>query len=84
MDSRRFLPNFNSTISRQTKRFRYRKYFYADDHDGGISSDTSRVNFVWLSFDTLKVSFDKRLRVFKMKPKIKDATIVYDSLSMTK
>ena len=58
--------------------------FIADDHDGGISSDTSRVNLEWLSFDTLKVSFDKRLRVFKMKTKIKDATIVYDSLSLTK
>ncbi|MBX9782615.1 MAG: hypothetical protein K2X48_04890 [Chitinophagaceae bacterium] len=58
--------------------------FIADDHDSAISSDTSRVNFVWISFDTLKVSFDKRLRVFKMETKMKDATIVYDSLNLTK
>ena len=58
--------------------------FIADDSGGGIPSDTSRVNFEWLSFDTVKVSFDKRLRVFKMNTKSKGATIVYDSLSLTK
>jgi len=58
--------------------------FIADDHDGSISSDTSRINFEWLSFDTLKVSFDKRLRVFKMITETKDAKIIYDSLSLTK
>jgi len=58
--------------------------FIADDPGGGIPSDTSRVNFEWLSFDTVKVSFDKRLRVFKMATKSKGATIVYDSLSLTK
>jgi hypothetical protein len=58
--------------------------FIADDHGGGINSDTSWVNFEWLSFDTLKVSFNKRLRVFKMNTKLKDATIIYDSLSLTK
>ncbi len=58
--------------------------FIADDHDGGISSDTSRINFEWLSFDTLKVSFDKRLRVFKMNTETKDVKIIYDSLRLTK
>jgi hypothetical protein len=58
--------------------------FIADDHDGSITSDTSRINFEWLSFDTLKVSFDKRLRVFKMVTETKDAKIIYDSLSLTK
>ena len=58
--------------------------FIADDHDGGISSDTSRINFEWLSFDTLKISFDKQLRVFKMITETKDTKIIYDSLSLTK
>ncbi len=58
--------------------------FIADDHDGAIGSDTSRVNFEWLSFDTLKISFDKKLRVFKMDSKTEGAIIIYDSLSLTK
>ena len=58
--------------------------FIADDHDGSISYDTSRVNFKWLSFDTLKVSFDKRLRIFKMIKKIQDAVIIYDTLNLIK
>lgn len=58
--------------------------FIADDHDRSISSDTSRVNFEWISFDTLKVSFDKRLRVFKKITETRDVKIVYDSLSLSK
>lgn len=58
--------------------------FIADDHDGSISAGTSRIDFEWVSFDTLKVSFDKRLRVFKMITETKDAKIIYDSVSLTK
>ena len=58
--------------------------FIADEHDGDIRKDTTRVNFEWLNFDTLKVSFDKRLRVFKMITEIKDVKIIYDSLSLLK
>ena len=58
--------------------------FIADDPDGGIRSDTSRINFEWISFDTLKISFDKNIRVFKMNSKANDVTIIYDSLSLTK
>lgn len=58
--------------------------FIADDHDGGIISDTSRVNFRWVTVDTLKISFDKRLRIFKMTTKTKDATIIYESFSLKK
>jgi hypothetical protein len=58
--------------------------FIADDPNGGISSNTFRINFEWISFDTLKVSFDKNLRAFKMNTKTKDVAIVYDSLSLTK
>jgi hypothetical protein len=58
--------------------------FIADDHDGSISNDTSRVNVRWLGYDTLKISFDKSLRVFKMNTKAKNVIIIYDSLSLTK
>ena len=56
--------------------------FIADGQ--ALSRDTSSINFEWISFDTLRISFDKNFRVFKMNTKIKDVTIVYDSLTLTK
>jgi hypothetical protein len=58
--------------------------FVADDRNGSISSDTSRINFEWIGLDTLNINFDKSLRVFKMKTKASDVTIIYDSLSLIK
>ena len=54
--------------------------FIADNYS--IGNDTSKVNFIWLSNDTLKISFDKSLRVFITKTKVSDVTIIYDSVNL--
>ena len=56
--------------------------FIADNYNYSISNDTSKVNFIWLSNDTLKISFDKSLRVFITKTKVSDVTIIYDSVNL--
>jgi len=56
--------------------------FIADDHDGAIPDDTSRVKFRWIHNDTATIAFDHRLRVFKMEAKINGLIILYDTTSL--
>jgi hypothetical protein len=55
--------------------------FIADSHNGAISADTSKIKIDWLTADTLKVSFDKALRVFKSNKKVEGIVVMYDSLN---
>lgn len=57
--------------------------FICDDPSRGLSSDTTMIKLRWLNYDTLKITYNKRFRIFKAKSKTTDAIIVYDSVSLS-
>ncbi len=54
--------------------------FIADNYNHGIPKDTSRIKLHWLSKDSLKISYNNGLRVFKKKDYLANTIIIYDSL----
>jgi hypothetical protein len=51
--------------------------FTADSDHGRTVIDNSRASFEWLSCDTLRVTYDSRLRIFKQQAIYKDFVIIY-------
>jgi hypothetical protein len=53
--------------------------FTVDSDHNKTMEDLDSINFTWLSNDTLKIDFDKKLRVFIQNRSVNGVTIIYDS-----
>lgn len=55
--------------------------FSANDWDNVLPRDDSKIKLTWISDDTLKISYDKRLRILNQVIKTRDNVIVYEEMS---
>ena len=53
--------------------------FTVDTNHGETFLDTASINFTWLSNDSLQIDYDKKLRTFIQKKKVKGVTIIYNA-----
>ena len=56
--------------------------FVSDDPNRALNSDTSMIKLMWVGHDTLRITYNKKLRVFKSITKTSDAIIVYDTTTL--
>lgn len=56
--------------------------FICDSPNLGLTSDTSMIKLNWISYDTLQITYNKKLRVFKAVAKTKDTIVIYDTISL--
>ena len=53
--------------------------FTADSDHNATKQDSSSINFIWLTNDSLKIEYDRKLRTFIKRTKVEDVTIFYKS-----
>jgi hypothetical protein len=53
--------------------------FTVDSDHNKTMQDSSSINFTWLSNDTLKIDFDKKLRTFIQNKSVNGLTIIYEA-----
>lgn len=53
--------------------------FTVDSDHNSTTQDSSSINFTWLSNDTLKIDFDKKLRTFIQNRSVDGVTIIYEA-----
>lgn len=63
--------------------------FICDNPNRGLSADTSMIKMSWLSYDTLKITYNKGVRIFKANTTSSccgttNAIIVYDAVDHIK
>ena len=51
--------------------------FTADSDHNATKQDSSSINFIWLTNDSLKIEYDRNLRIFIKETKVEDVTILY-------
>ena len=51
--------------------------FSVDSDHNATKQDSSSINFTWLTSDTLKIDFDKKLRTFAQEKNVQGVTIIY-------
>jgi hypothetical protein len=51
--------------------------FTVDSDHNKAPQDSSSINFVWLTNDSLRIDFDKRLRTFIQNSSVNGVTIIY-------
>lgn len=55
--------------------------FTANDWDNVLPRDSSKIKLSWTSGDTLKIAFDKKLRILNQVIKTRENTIIYDTFN---
>lgn len=53
--------------------------FSVDSDHNKTSQDSSSINFTWLSNDTLKIDYHKKLRTFIQNKSVEGVTIIYEA-----
>ena len=53
--------------------------FTVDSDHNATKQDSSSIDFIWLTNDTLKIEYDKKLRTFIMETKVQGVNILYKS-----
>ena len=54
--------------------------FIANDWDNVLPRDTSKIKLNWIDSKTLKINFDKKLRIIDQRIKTRDNVIVYGNI----
>lgn len=58
--------------------------FAANNRDSVLPRDSSKIKLKWISSSTLKIIFDKRLRILKQVIRTRDNVIVYEEIDSLK
>lgn len=72
-----YLLNENESIKGND----YGIVFTANEWDNLLPRDSTKIKLFWVSEDTLKIAFDKKLRILNQVIKTRDNTIVYKAFS---
>ena len=55
--------------------------FSVNDWDNVLPRDTSKIKINWLLGDTIKISYDRKLRIYNQVIKTRDNVIVYEPIN---
>jgi hypothetical protein len=54
--------------------------FSANNWDNALPRDTSKIKMKWLTEDTLKISYNSKLRIYNQVIKTRDNVIIYEEM----